>query len=666
MGSNVKPNSGNQASSSSLGRMRMKRGYIQIATLFVACLSVAGCGSMEDRFYVQREWAKSLRELGIVPFFPPREDVYVGDVYAYGYDPQSLDLEETLLSSWFSLKKDQQACRRTLGMSPRLARLGKDLNTLIHSEYANTISAPRTPSGYDNIVGNPAWGAADNKVRAAQDALDKLQKAVSDANEKVITLTAERQKLQWAVDDAQTAITQAESVLTSGKQIPIDVSAEQAAVDRAAADVLKKTDIRVAAERALADLPSDATPLQRTAATAAVTQATRDLEDANTAKGRAESALAKKAAQPRDIAAKEQALALAKSVKLTADKALLDKSRELEIATATATKLAADSAGKIADATSKLDSAKALRKAIADAGAGLLHAQPHDEKYSIFENDKSKADILSKPDDTFGSRTNRLRLVGFPEFATASFTQGDLSALVPIEAMGLGINISRSSIDRVSVKVPAAESYALSAATLMAQYFAKPKYENDQLVWTLNQNTSLEHNIDFVEAVANRHACAIDGRPSKFVYVTIVTEVFYARALDVSLFSSNSFGLRSQLASPNTNIGAQSTTSDPSKLPSMAAASLDVDGLDSATANALLAKLQGRLGTTQTVPGGSIQIVSYGERSIGLRRVFDRPIGIGMRGIILEWDPKEKRVTNVVSGSGTVPLKTNDNSERSQ
>lgn len=637
----------------------MKKGFVQIATIFIASLAVTGCATMDDRFYVQREWAKSLRELGIVPFFPPREDVFVGDVYAYGYDPQNLDLEETLLSNWFSLSKDQQACRRTLGMSPRLARLGEDLNKLIHSEYANTISAPQTPSGYDNIVGNPAWEAANGKVKEAQDHLAKLQKTVSDANAIVTTLTTEKQKLQWAVDDAQTVISQAESALSAAKAAPIDFSAEQAAVDRAAADVLRKTDTKVAEERALSDLPIDATQSQKAAATAAVTKATRDYEDANTAKTRAESALTKKVAQPRDVAAKDQALVAAKSAKLTADKALLDKSRELEIATATATKLAADSAGKITDATSKLDSAKAVRKAIADAGAGLLHAQPRDEKFSVFKNDIRQAGILSKPDDTFGSRTNRLRLVGFPEFATASFTQGDLSALVPIEAMGLGVNISRSSIDRVSVKIPAAESYALSVATLMGQYFEAPSYEvgADRPKWKLkNTNNSLANNIVFVEAVANRRACVTDGQPSKYVYVTIITEVFYARALDVSLFSSDSFGLRTQLASPNTNIGAQSTTSAPSKLPSMSVAPLDIDGLDSATANALLAKLQGRLGTTQTVPGGSIQIVSYSERSIGLRRVFDRPIAIGMRGITFEWDPKDNSGREMGSRDGTAPM----------
>ena len=56
----------------------------------------------------------------------------------------------------------------------------------------------------------------------------------------------------------------------------------------------------------------------------------------------------------------------------------------------------------------------------------------------------------------------------------------------------------------------------------------------------------------------------------------------------------------------------------------------------SAAASDMLAGLQTRLGTTQTVPGGSVQLVSYNERSVGLRRVFDRPVAIGFRGLALK------------------------------
>jgi hypothetical protein len=636
----------------------MKARLVKATIIFAVSSVIVGCGTGNDRYYVQREWSKSLRELGIVPFFPPREDVFVGDVYAFGYNPQSLEVEKAFLLPWEKLSDEQQACRRTIGMSPRLARLGTFLSDVVSDEYKETISAPRTTPDYDNIVGNPAWEAANRKVQAAQAKLGKLEQAVKDADAAIASLTQEKQQLQWAVDDAQTALNEAQTALSTAKSVPIDVSAEEAAVERADAAVLAKEDARLAAQRAQEDVPQDAPQADKDAAANALKQATRDLEDAKTAKSRADSALTKKKAEIRNVTAEEQAVADARDAKLTAERNLLQKSRDLETATSAAQKLATDSESKIAVAKASVQSAIAVRDAIAKAGAGLLHAQPREDKYNIFLND-SKAAKLSTgltPDDTFGSRTNRLRLVGFPEFATASFSQGDLSALVPIEAMGLGINISRSSIDRVNVKVPAAESYALSAAKVMDKLFQHPTYSNDgKPIWRANSESPLTGSLPFVDAVANREACASEGGNSNLVYLQIVTEVFYARALDVSLFSSDTFGMRAQLASPTTTIGAQALPTDDSGLPEMSAASLDIEGLDSATAKALLTKLQSRLGTTQTVPGGSIQIVNYSDRSIGLRRVFDRPIAIGMRGITVEYNPATQSFDSIGPASEVTP-----------
>ncbi len=49
---------------------------------FLACLVAicAGCSSVKEGSVVT-EWSKSMRELGVYPVFPPREDLYVGDVF---------------------------------------------------------------------------------------------------------------------------------------------------------------------------------------------------------------------------------------------------------------------------------------------------------------------------------------------------------------------------------------------------------------------------------------------------------------------------------------------------------------------------------------------------------------------------------------------------------
>ncbi|GAB6039676.1 hypothetical protein [Endothiovibrio diazotrophicus] len=623
----------------------MKNSIKMLAFASIAIATLSGCGTIDDRYYVQREWSKSLRELGIIPLFPPREDVFVGDVYAYGYDPASQEIEDIFLNPWDSLSEEQRVCRRIMGMSPRLARLGDDFSSKIDNEYSKTISAPKTPSSYDNIVGNPAWGAADQKVKSKQEALDKLMKTVSDANNNVERITAEKQQLTWQVEKASSEVTMAETALNTAKEALVDVSAEQAEVDRLDGEILSKTDAKKEATRAEEDIAEDAPDEQKSRAQRAVTQATRDLEDAMIAKERAQAALTKKQTAPRDVSAEQEALNAAKKTKADLDRALVQKTHELTLATAAATKLSTESPDKITAAKAAVESAKSVRDAIAKAGAGLLQPQPRDDKYSIFLNDIEVAALPSKPDDTFGSRNNRMRLVGFPEFATVSFSQGDLSALIPIEAMGLGINISRSSIDRVSVKVPAAESYSLSAATVMSTLFNSPVYstnpQNTSPTWKSKPGSPLASHLPFVDAVANRGACTIAGKP-EYVHLRIVTEVFYARALDIALFSSDSFGMRTQLASPTTLIGAQTTADESSNIPAMTPATLDMDHLDTAASAALLARLKSRIGTTQAVPGGSVQLVNYSDRSIGLRRVFDRPIAIGMRGISIEYNPATK------------------------
>lgn len=70
----------------------------------------------------------------------------------------------------------------------------------------------------------------------------------------------------------------------------------------------------------------------------------------------------------------------------------------------------------------------------------------------------------------------------------------------------------------------------------------------------------------------------------------------------------------------------------------------------------MLASIQNRIGMTQNVPGGSIQLVSYSDQSIGLRRVFDRPVAIGSRGLVVAYDIEDDRIVNVSVGGGSTPM----------
>ena len=635
----------------------MKALKVSIVLLAIV-LTLPGCPiQQDDRLFVQREWSKSLRELGIVPVFPPREDFYVGDIYAYGYDPggeKALRLWET---PWDELSELEQGCRAMIGMSPRLTRLSV-LNPVIAQEYGATLSAPKTSRDFSEIVGNPAVGAANAKVAAAKKVVSTLEAKLAAAVKAEQDLTAKKQELAWKQSDAQQLADNATTALNTAKQEKVDSTAEQKAWEQAKREQMTAEDAYTAAQHRSEDLA----PATGAEPSTEYQQAKIDEKAAKRAKdkavldtSRAKAAYDAKKTQPRDVSVEQANHDAAQSNLTSATKAVTDIERDIKRAQDRRQAVKLDVDAKLPVAKAKLNDLVAVRNAIAQAGAGLLQTQPRDEKRNFYTGDELSPKGVS-PDDALGSRANRMRLVAFPEFSTASFSQGDLSALVPIEAMGLGLNISRSSIDRVSVKVPAAESYGISVKALLEAVLQKgvpqPNVGGRVLL-----SDDMQKMVPYATIVANPSACQTeakrqqDGSTKQKIYFRVISEVFYARALDIALFSADSFGVSAQVADPIRPIGALTAGEDTSQLPEMTAASLDVESLDSATATNLLTRLQNRLGMTRQIPGGSIQIVNYSDRSIGLRRVFDRPIAIGFRGVNLAYDLDSGAVdTSIKSG----------------
>ena len=449
-----------------------------------------------------------------------------------------------------------------------------------------------------------------------------------------MTIQASSEQATRNKDDATTALTDAEKELETAKNAPVDVTVEERALSDAKNDLQSKKDAELAANRALIDAPDDQKPVFQTALTAAQ----REREDAQTVVDRANATLVAKKAAERDVTAQEQKVAQAKQTLKNADLAITTATRNKTDAEKDLASVTKAQEAPLASAKKAADDAKALRAAIATAGAKLLYAQPHDPKRDIYKGKKINPKLASN--GTVASRVNRLRLVGFPEFSSTSFTQGDLSALVPIEAMAFGINISSTNISKVSVKVPAAESYGISIDKLMKKIF---KSDGSDLTDDFKNMADIGH--------------AVTGyapTDKQTVFIRIFTEVFYARALDVSIFSAKSFGAKAQLSAPTTLIGAQTTTSEASNVPSMTATPLDTSTLGSSTAAAMLASTQARIGATRTVPGGSVQMVSHNEKSVGLRRVFDRPIAIGVRGITIEYDHKKRELVGITTINSSV------------
>lgn len=547
-----------------------------------------------------------MRELGIVPVFPPREDVYVGDLYASVDDPDSAKNEEIFLKKWRKLDEDEREIRRRIGMSPRLGRL--DLIDEINAEYERTISAPPTPDSYNTILGN---AAAASLAEAA---------------------AAEKKKLA--------------SLEAAKKKIEADRTSKQDALEKATRD---KQD----AQRILTRLTEDE---------------------------KAEEDEAKKAKIREQMAAQVKVVRAAEDAEIAAERA-----REAHEAD-TAAELASTEQ-KIADAKADIAAAKTLVKQLESKAEKLLYTQPVYERHNLYAGTaiEKEGDAINP---ATSSRINRMRLVGFPEFVTATFDQGDLSALIPIEGFLLGIDASGARVSKVSVKVPAAESYGISMAALLdtdlvhrggePPYLVKPERKSivrkgSTMTVSPQGDVVLDEYVEFGRA---RRGASEGEKPDKLylrpdlldairfqsqskdtenkprteAYVRVITEVYYARALDVNVFFSQAIGGRATVRPPVPAGGdggspAASTTepADPAQ------------GLPTPTGADPLASVIASIKTGQDVPGGAVQFISSSSRSIGLRRVFHRPVAIGFRGVTLKVRLRDGYVSDVGVAGGITP-----------
>ena len=618
-----------------------------LAVLLIV-MGMTGCAAPRDRGYVQREWSMVLHELGIAPIFPPREDVMVGDIYAYDYNPDSDKARKIFETKWSRLTEEEQKIRLRLGRNPRMARLSPQINNLIQEEYSKTISAPATTSEYNSILGNPVLASANDKVKTAEAKLKKLKdkvtvakKAASDAQKNLSDATRVKQ-------DKDAAVTKAEEKLNAAKTTPPDTSVQEAKLKAAKADVRLKEDAVTRAERAIVDAGDD--PVKKAEAEKKKLQADRDKADADVAVLRAQEDLDSAKLVRADVPGLQLKLSVAKKEQQAAADEIIKLQRISEDKTAAATAMEQKQAGPIEKATKAVATAKEIRKAIAMAGVKMLYSQPRDAKSNIYTvenlpNPKGGADDLKN------SRVNRLRLVAFPDFVTTTFSQGDLAALIPVEAMMVGLNISSTNVAKVSVKIPAAESYALSLDKIIGK-IVDVKVNSGRKVWKLKEELNdATEMLSLLRADGNHKKSDGGSTSENNTYLRVVTEVFYARAMDITLFSANSFGSRVQVAPP---VPVAGTAASPTASPT-AVAPINSPVAGSASATDMLTSIQNRLAMTQTLPGGSVQVVSYSDQSIGMRRVFDRPIAIGYRGLALTVDSTGV-ITDVGPGVGPTSM----------
>ena len=277
--------------------------------------------------------------------------------------------------------------------------------------------------------------------------------------------------------------------------------------------------------------------------------------------------------------------------------------------------------------------------------------------------------------------TTRLRQVAFPDFAVTNIRQGSLSALIPIEALSLAGGFSFNDIEQVSLKIPSAESYGLPAQYLLRMFirnglrkgegndygklFLKESIPNENVgVRGLDINTARMTRSMFNETFENikknlpwysifsKHKLAKGLKDSEdYIWVGIVNEVFYARAIDIGISRKTARG-----AAVNVELMSDEMISQLQRLAEIRSGTETIttttetvgtstkrtivknEGLTNKEDAFTLAQKMNEFNqnvSQQSIIGGSISAVSVTDKSVGMRRFYDKPVAVGVRGLIM-------------------------------
>lgn len=238
-------------------------------------------------------------------------------------------------------------------------------------------------------------------------------------------------------------------------------------------------------------------------------------------------------------------------------------------------------------------------------------------------------------------KPNRLRMTAFPEFMSATFSQGNLSALIPIEAINLALGAGWSRSKAVTLKVPYAESYGISGQKAFETLFEQSSTGKYRLKKDYYPTT-----IALLVPGKVTPQQAKDGIVPNRLWIRVITEVFYARSLDIGIESKRASGARLSVTPVTIQKTDEKGNTTTVTIQDPAAAAV-------ARATVLNEYLK-QSGLSSTI-GGSAQYVTASDASISMRRTWERPVAIGIRGYLIEIDTTNGEIVTVQPTTGPDP-----------
>jgi type 1 fimbria pilin len=215
---------------------------------------------------------------------------------------------------------------------------------------------------------------------------------------------------------------------------------------------------------------------------------------------------------------------------------------------------------------------------------------------------------------TSSQAANRLRLVAFPDFMSVKVERTSLGAILPIQGVFASLGLSIEDVESASISIPVAESYGIPAALAISSF---------------NNATS---------TVTIQALCAWQKSVSKETgQLHLIREVFYTRAIDVNIQSSKASALglsRDRQDSVATTVSPVTFTSTTTAGTST---KMSFTGMTQQQMTDVAASALKLLTLRNSVPGVSLSLESGQSSAISMRRVFDRPVAIGYRSVLIPY-----------------------------
>jgi hypothetical protein len=224
---------------------------------------------------------------------------------------------------------------------------------------------------------------------------------------------------------------------------------------------------------------------------------------------------------------------------------------------------------------------------------------------------------------TQDTATTRLRLVDLNSVSARTFSDGDLNALIPTEAVNLTLGTAWNDRKAVIMRMNAAESYALSLERLIP------------LVLRTSADADAER---YVLQDAYRDHLALLAQPGEqTVWIQVVSEVLYVRGVDMSIQARRGSRPDDELhlselegeleVEPSPVEDAPPVVEDPELDPAYGAFRR------AQAINSILIESD-----MDDVPGGFVRFLSVTDESVSLRRIWHRGLAVAVRAMTFEVD----------------------------